>query len=198
MDVAIHTYTQKQQTGMKGNLYHHHPEEKAALIQKRVDEVRNRSSVIRHELISLSNNTSLTKTEEEIKHENVGSVVLQFLGLMGLTALFGRISFLCLSGLFVPSVAFFLDFLHELPDIFATALVFPYLVIVAEMVGLSFFFFGQNEYTTSYYLMSNWLHLCESTITNAWVLKFFGLLTLFASVIGIFHQNALSKRIVYD
>ncbi len=96
-------------------------------------------------------------TSKLLSHGTVANVILEFLGLMGLMAVFGRLSFLCLTGMFVPTLAFVIDFAGEIPDVLTTALLFPYLLIALEIMGVFYFFFGQDEHTTSYILITGLL-----------------------------------------
>lgn len=172
------------------------------LCHRLLERVHNRTNELQqhlgqaHNTLNLSN--SAAKHNNNEIHENVADVVLQFLGLMGLMALFGRFSYICLCGLFVPSLAFVCDFFREVPEVLTSALVFPYLIIAFEIVGFSVFFFGQTEQSSSYFIMTSLLTLCETIITNSSVLRYCGMLILVISIFGILNQSAMTKRIFYE
>lgn len=70
------------------------------------------------------------------------------------------------------------------------------MIVVFEILGVSYFIFGQDEHSSAYFLMNSLLNFCETVITSPAVLKAFGVITLFASTFAIMYKNALAKRVV--
>ena len=164
--------------------------------QHTLDTLQQRTAAIQQEINRAHNISNSTNSDEaHIKNKNEDE---HKNGLMGLMTIFGRFSYVCLSGLFVPSLAFVCDFFREVPDVLTTALVFPYLLISFEIIGFSYFILGQTEQSSSYFLMTSLLNLCETVITNSTVLKYCGMLIIAVSIGGIMNQNAMMKQIMYD
>ena len=184
------------------NNYNHIDQRRANVwYRNSLDVIHNRTTALLglQNLNSSETNTTLHKSNGmAMKHENVADIVLQFLGLMGILILWGRFSYLCLQGLFVPSLAFVCDFVRETPQVFRNVLLVPYVFIALEILGLSCIFFGQNEQSSAFFIMSTILNLCESVITNSIVLKYCGFGMILVTIARIFHQESLTGEIFYD